>query len=284
MKQIISGVFLLMSFFGTAQDKKMDIDKIVKKDFTVIEGNVIKVTEKTIEFSYVNEKTINSLAINSVARIYFSSGRVQEFVAAAVDPEVQNITQSKQAIVFRDIKKNTIAVLPVSFLNSETHEFSEERSKYAQSDLYNEISKYSNQYISQDVRETNNLLNLAGIDYNLLDTTPIETLQAVLGVDTVVAGKVSYTVNKRQDVMTDSYSEVGTNKRRDSRVYETGFSNTSIQDDTMYDYKVYLDVYKNSQKIYSQTRVPLNVFGAGKDKWIDAMKYLIKRSPLYMKK
>lgn len=179
--------------------------------------------------------------------------------------------------------KGVYPVLPVSFFNTETHEFSDERSKYAQNDLYNEISKYSNQYALQDVRETNNLLSLSGIDYNLLDIIPIETLQGILGVDNIVIGKVSYTVSKRQDVMTDSYSTVGTNKRRD-KAYETGYSNTSVQDDVMYDYKVYLDVYKNFQKIYSQTRVPLNIFGAGKDKWIDAMKYLIKRSPLYTRK
>ncbi|MDR7371723.1 hypothetical protein [Flavobacterium aquidurense] len=282
MKKVITLVFLMMVCFMTAQDQKKALDKIVKKDFTVIEGSVIKVTGNTVDFSYINENTINSLDINTVAKIYFSSGRVQDFtVEGTLSSGVQNIIVEKKTITFKEIKKNTVAVLPVSFLNTETHEFSDERSKYAQNDLYNEVSKYS-KYTLQDLRETNNLLRLAGIDYNLLDTAPIETLQGILGVDNIVIGKVSYTVDKRQEVLTDSYSSVGTNRRSD-RVYGTEFSNTSVQDDTMYDYKVYLDVYKDSQKIYSQTRVPLTIFGAGKSKWVDAMKYLIKRSPLYVK-
>lgn len=284
MRKIINLIFLSATFFIMAQDKKTALDKIVKKDFSIIEGNVIKVTDKTVDFSYANEKTINSLDINTIAKIYFSSGRIQKFTGEdTVNSNIQKVEEKNPTITFRKIKKNTLAVLPVSFLNTETHEYSEERAKYAQNDLYNEISKYSGQYTLQDIRETNSLLSLSGIDYNALDSVPIETLQDILGVDNIVIGKVSYTVDKRQDVMTDSYSSIETNKRK-NRVSGTEFSNTSIQDDTMYDYKVYLDIYKNSQKTYSQTRVPLNIFGAGKNKWIDAMKYLIKRSPLYLKR
>lgn len=277
-------IFLSMSFFATAQGKRTDLDKIVKKDFSVVEGHVIKVTATVVDFSYLNEDTVNSLEVNEVAKIYFSSGRIQEFINNnELTSDIKNIQENTHKVIFKEIKKNTIAVLPVSFLNTETHEFSDERSKYAQNDLYIEVTKYTNQYSLQDVRETNSLLSMAGIDSNSLDLVPIETLQGILGVDNIVVGRVSYTVNNRQDVITGSYSSIGTNKRKD-RGYETGFSNTSIQDNAVYEYKVYLDVYKNFQKTYSQTRVPLNIFGAGPDKWVDAMKYLIKRSPLYVKK
>jgi hypothetical protein len=178
--------------------------------------------------------------------------------------------------------KKIVGCFTYCFLNTQTHEFSEERSKYAQNDLYNEIYKYT-QYALQDMRETNNLLNLAGIDSSKLDTVPIETLQGILGVDNIVIGRVSYSVEKRQDVMTDSYTSTGTNRKKD-RFYESGFSNTSVEENTIYDYKVYLDIYKDFQKIYSQTRVPLNIFGGEKDNWINVMIFLIKRCPLSVKR
>lgn len=283
MKRIVNVVFLMVVFFMGAQDKKIVLDKIVKKDFTVIEGNVIRVTNNMVDFTYVNEKNINSLDVNSIAKIYFSSGRVQEFIGVSIEnSNTQKAAVKSSSLIFRAIQKNTLAVLPVAFLNTETYGTSNERAKYAQNDLYGEISKYSNEYILQDIRETNNFLSMAGIDCNALDTVPIETLQRVLGVDTIVIGKVSYTVNKNQYINSDSYSSIEIDEKYD-RSYSSDFFDASIEDETDYDYKVYLDIYKNHQKIYSQTRVPFAVFGAGKDKWIDAMKYLIKRSPLYVR-
>lgn len=274
-------VFLLLAtFFGFAQGGKK-LDKIIKRDYQIIECTISKMSDKTVEYSLPGETIQISLDVSQIAKIDFASGRSQTF---DVSPNGNNTAQNTtQNIVTAEMKPNTIAVLPVPYVNAENQQGSEDMAKFAQNDLYNKLlDKSSNIFplTVQDLRTTNSLLHKAGIDHNNIDETPIEDLEKILGVDNIVAAKVSYTIGTGTTATTynSGNAKVSNNNKK---VTTNDVSTTTANDQTYYYYTVYFDMYKNKDKIYSQTRKPLL---AVKDGWMDSVTYLLKRSPIYVKK
>lgn len=273
-------LMLLISAFNFAQSGKK-LDKIIKRDYQIIEGTISKISDKTVEYSLPNETLIIALDVSQIAKIDFASGRSQTFdvTPAGGNPS----TSSSQSITASEIKQNTIAVLPIPYVNSGTMESSEDMAKFAQNDIYNKlIDKSANIFplTVQDLRTTNSLLHKAGIDYKNIDETPIEDLEKILGVDNIVASKVVYTVNTGTTATTydSGNAKVSDNNKK---VKTSDVSTTTANTQVYYYYTVYFDMYKNASKIYSQTRKP---FLAVKDSWMDSISYLLKRSPIYVKK
>jgi hypothetical protein len=152
--------------------------------------------------------------------------------------------------------------------------------KFAQNDIYNKlIDKSSNIFplTVQDLRTTNSLLRKAGVDYKNIDEIPIEELEEILGVDNIIAAKVSYTMEENR---TSNTYKSGETKYSDDKTKNQNYSSTSDQTDKQYKYNVYFDMYRNKEKIYTHTRPP---FFTMKDSWMDAIQYLLKRSPIYTK-
>ncbi|MDR6843940.1 hypothetical protein [Flavobacterium granuli] len=268
-------MLILLSASAFSQAKKLD--KIITKDYQVIECTISKISDKTVDYSMPNETMTIEIAVSKIARIDFASGRSQTFAQAESVPSQANNTSVNQAATF---KQNTIAVLPVPFVNSENMTDSEEMSKFAQNDIYNKLLDKSSHIVSltvQDLRTTNSLLRKAGIDYKNIDETPIDELQRILGVDNIIAAKVSYTVteNKTSTAYTSQNAKVNDNK---VKANEATVANTNTQ--LLFDYHVYFDMYKNNTKIYTQNRKPM--FNL-KDSWMDTVSYLLKRSPIYVK-
>jgi len=279
-KKVIPVILMLfVSVFSFAQGGKK-LDKIIKRDYQIIECTIAKMSDKTVEYSLPGETLQISLDISQIARIDFASGRSQTFDVSANTVTSDNSNQSSTSAA---IKPNTIAVLPVPYVNSGTMESSEEMAKFAQNDLYNKLlDKSANLFplTVQDLRVTNSLLHKAGIDYKNIDETPIEDLQKILGVDNIVAAKVSFTLSEGSTASTynSGSAKVSDNNKK---VKTSDISTTNASTQTYYNYMVYFDMYKNGTKIYSQTRKPfLNI----KDSWMDSISYLLKRSPIYVKK
>ena len=270
-------VFLSISVF--AQAKKLD--KIITKDYQVIECTISKISDKTVDYSMPKETMIIEIAVAKIARIDFASGRSQTFATAQNTiesaPSSANNTSENHVAAF---KQNTLAVLPVPFVNSENMTNSEEMAKFAQNDIYNKLLDKSSNILPltvQDLRTTNSLLRKAGIDYKNIDETPIDELHKILGVDNIVAAKVSYTVTQNQTSAAYSSQNAKVNDNK-VKANESTIANTNTQ--LLFAYHVYFDMYKNSSKIYTQNRKPLfNI----KDSWMDTVTYLLKRSPIYVK-
>lgn len=280
MKKFITVLLLLfISAFSFAQGGKK-LDKIIKRDYQIIECTIAKISDKTVEYSLPGETVQISLDVSQIAKIDFASGRTQTF-----DVSIPNSAQnsSDQEITSGEMKLNTIAVLPVSYVNSENQDSSEEMAKLAQNDLYNKLldkSENISPLTVQDLRVTNSLLHKAGIDYKNIDDTPIEDLEKILGVDNIVAVKVSYTVGSGTTATTynSGNAKVSDNNKK---VKTNEVSTTTANTQTYYYYTIYFDMYKNGSKVYSHTRKP---FLAVKDSWLDSVTYLLKRSPIYVKK
>lgn len=274
---VLVSIFLSTSIF--AQAKKLD--KIITKDYQIIECTISKISDKTVDYSMPNETMTIEIDVSKIARIDYASGRSQTFAAAentiGSAPSSANNSSENHAATF---KQNTLAVLPVPFVNSENMTNSEEMAKFAQNDIYNKLLDKSSNILPltvQDLRTTNSLLRKAGIDYKNIDETPIDELHKILGVDNIVAAKVSYTVttNQTSAAYTAQNAKVNDNK---VKANETTVANTNTQ--LLFAYHVYFDMYKNNSKIYTQNRKPLfNI----KDSWMDTVTYLLKRSPIYVK-
>jgi hypothetical protein len=280
-KKVITAILLLfVSVLSFAQGGKK-LDKIIKRDYQIIECTIAKISDKTVDYSLPGETLQIELEVSQIARIDFASGRSQTFAVTASTPT--NNDSAAQVVVSAEMKPNTIAVLPIPYVNSGTLETSEEMAKFAQNDLYNKLlDKSANLFplTVQDLRVTNSLLHKAGIDYKNIDETPIEDLQKILGVDNILAAKVSYTITEGSTASTynSGSAKVSDNNKK---VKTSDISTTNSSNLTYYNYMVYFDMYKNGTKIYSQTRKPfLNI----KDSWMDSITYLLKRSPIYVKK
>ena len=270
-------MLFFISVLGFAQAKKLD--RIIKKDYQIIDCTIAKMSDKTVEYSLPGETLQISLDVSQIARIDFASGRSQTFDATVNSPD----SSPNQVIASAEMKPNTIAVLPVPYVNSDNQQSSEDMAKLAQNDLYNKlIDKSSNIFplTVQDLRTTNSLLHKAGIDHNNIDETPIADLEKILGVDNIIAAKVSFTMSTSATATTYDTGNAkvsNNNKKITTNDYSTTTANTQMY----YYYNVYFDMYKNSNKIYSQTRKPfLNL----KDSWMDSITYLLKRSTIYTKK
>jgi len=272
-------ILLLIITPCLAQTNEKKTDKIIKKDYQIIECTISKISETTVEYSLPNETLVISLELSHVAKIDYGNGRSQTFdINTSTTTNNQADLESKST----KIKTNTIAILPVPYVNSENMESSEEMAKFAQNDIYSKlIDKSSNIFplTIQDLRETNSLLHKAGINYKNIDETPIADLHEILGVDNIIAAKVTYTLTQNQisTGYTSGNAKVNNSKTK-VKTNEVSTNNTQTQ--LVYNYHVYFDMYKNSAKIYTKSRKPiLNV----KDSWMDSIAYLLKRSPIYLK-
>jgi len=273
-------LLIMLSLPSFSQEKKLD--KIIKRDYQIIECTISKMSDKTVEYSLPNETMIISLDVSLIAKIDFGNGRSQTFEAAPVtkDSNPENPQPTNTANAQTTIQENTIAVLPVPYVNSESLASSEEMAKFAQNDIYSKlIAKSTNisPLTVQDLRTTNSLLRKAAIDYKNIDEIPIDELQTILGVDHIIAAKISYTEKENQSSQTYSAGEI---KGQDNKVKDKSVSSTNTQNNKYYYYHVYFDLYKNGSKIYTQSRKPIL---AVKDSWIDTMTYLLKKSPIYTK-
>lgn len=275
-KAFITVLLLFVTFFDFAQGGKK-LDKIIKRDYQIIEGTISKMSDKTVEYSLPGETLVISLDVSQIARIDFASGRSQTFDVS----QNNTSTTSNQSFSTVEVKTNTIAVLPVPYVNSDNLETSDEMARLAQNDMYNKLLDKSANIAPltvQDLRTTNSLLNKAGINSQNIDQTPIEDLEKILGVDNIIAAKISFTMSSSSTATT---YDSGTAKVDKNKVKTNDISTTTATSQMYYYYTVYFDMYRNTNKIYSQTRKPfLNL----KDSWMDSITYLLKRSPIYVKK
>ncbi len=285
MKKVFSYIYVLLltTVAYTQNNAIIKLDKIILKDYEIIEAVITKISEKSIEYKLPGDRLTNSLDVSKIAVINFANGKKQTFeTPLEVIAKPIEIDKSKEIFQSVPIKENTIAVLPIPFVNSETQASSEEMAKFSQNDMYAKlIEKSSNIFplTVQDLRTTNNLLRKANIDYKNIDETPIEDLQKILGVDHILTAKVTYDLKIKQSTQTNSSSNVSVNEKNNS-IKENDFSSTYTNVIKEFYFVVYFDLYKNNTKIYSQKRVP---FFNDKTSWMDSMTYLLKRCPIYVK-
>lgn len=276
MKNVLLLIATLCCFYSYAQEKKAD--KVYLNSGSTIDVNISKVSAETIEFTYPGESIQNVEKVSNIRTIVFASGRVQQFNtgggAAASDNNSNaapaSAPSAKTSVEYIPVKPNMLAILPVAFVDRVSGQISDENSKLAQSRIYDflqdDLSNIT-PVTMQDTRTTNALLRKAGIGYKELDETTIEDLQKILGVEYLALSKVSCEVQGATKSATNNNKTVFGNS-----------SATTTKQAYTYKYVVVLEVYKGSEKIYNESRIPM---AQSEDSWKAAYKYMLKRTPIY---
>ncbi|MEH0157127.1 hypothetical protein V6R21_23600 [Limibacter armeniacum] len=279
-------LLMLLTVSLQAQDKN---DIIITNDGKVIQGQVLKVQEENVVFTYPGEAIENTMSKSNISKIVFKNGREQTFSqgAKAAQPPAEAVGAARgtenaagEKPTFK-VEQNMMAVLPLMFVNQETGELSEQNSKNAQHMIHEFYEKHSTNIrplALQDTRTTNSRLREAGVNYNNLDEYSIEDLQRALGVEYIVFGEVTYTTG--QSNISSTYGNVDQKKKSDNKSDTKVSGSTYSTERTKFDYKVVVEIYKNKDKIYSKSREP---FGDTDDSWQSAFEYLLKRTPIYQK-
>lgn len=276
MKNILLLIATLCCFSSFAQEKK--VDKVYLNNGSTIDVNISKVSAESIEYSYPGETIQNVEKVSNIRTIVFASGRVQQFNTGGGTATTENNSNAapasappaKASIEYIPVKPNMLAILPVAFVDRVTSQISDENSKLAQSRIYDflqdDLSSIT-PVTMQDTRTTNALLKKAGIGYKELDETTIEDLQKILGVEYLALSKVSCEVQGATKSNTSNNKTLLGNN-----------SNTTTKQSYTYKYVVVLELYKGSEKIYNESRIPM---GQNEDSWKAAYKYMLKRTPIY---
>jgi hypothetical protein len=182
----------------------------------------------------------------------------QEKTATMQEPFYKSITNKK-------IRHNSIAILPILFMDKEIEINSIEMGKLAQQEietqLYEIIDK--DKFGILDHHEMQKLLNEAKIDINTLHETPISELQNILGVDHLLFTKIYFSKDIRQVSEETEKKEAQTSK---VKTQEFSF-------EKKYFYTVYMDVYKNEKLVFKKTKSP---FFFTEDSWMLSTKFLLK--------
>lgn len=280
LKKILFFLLLLSFTAGLSQNTVKKLDKIIKRNYDIIECTISKMSDKEVEYSMPGESLKIVLDVSQIAKIDFASGRSQVF---DINPQSNTADNSGTHSLPENgsIKTNMIAVLPAPFINTDNLQSSDAMSKIIQNDIFKKLTDKSTNIAPLtilDLRTTDALLHKAGINSETIDETPIEDLHKILGVDNIIAIKVSYTTS--QSASHTTYGNINNNQKSSDKD-KTTTTTTYDNNQTNYHYTVYFDMFKNGQKIYSQTRHPIL---STKDSWMDSVSYLLKRSPIYVKK
>ncbi len=256
MKKFIFILFVLFSAIAYAQEEKK-LDQIFFVNGDVLNVEIKKIGNNNVEYVLPETTFLNTINQHRILKIRFRDGQEQHFNKLQYAPKLSK----------REIVKNKIAILPISFIWAEDGSVdSPEKARIAQRKVYNYLKGRLDKIeprILQTPQETNVLLRKSGIQLSDLNQIPIQDLQSCLGVEYILFGNVEYVTQKYQE------TEFEIDERTSEGV---------ISEKTAYHYTVFIDLYKNEKNIYSKTRRPLHQL---KNSWLICFEYLLKRMPIY---
>lgn len=90
---------LLLSYFMLVCVASNAQDKVVLRDSTILNVNVVEINDKSIFFSYPNETLRNEKPKNQIAYIIYASGRREEFKQSVQIPVITNSEDWEKVIV-----------------------------------------------------------------------------------------------------------------------------------------------------------------------------------------
>lgn len=282
MKNILKKItFMTISVLLVFSSGLMAQDKITLLSGEVKEGKVSGITETIIKLRYPGEEFDYEIDKKTVNKIEFASGRVE-----VINPQSGTASASTKSIsgpVGNVDTHNKIAVLPFEFISNDPGMTVESMRTLTQNSTANIIKKEYGLLTLQDPLTTNAILGKNNINHeNAASFTPGEIAQ-LLGVEFVVFGTVNI-VNKGSSTVGSS---VGTYKEKESNTYNnnsdnrkstgtavsTGSSTTTVNYDTMVDFRLFND---RGENLYSESR---HAFGTNIDAYKGSIEYMVKRTP-----
>lgn len=280
MKRIFYLVLVLMLNLYAAAQKSSD-DVVIKLNGEELTGKVTEINDTDIKFIYKGETLTYTIKKSDILKIKFASGREEIITKVQSEPAGGQSVSSAPASNPAD-RKNKLAILPFRFI-TDRQSADEEMSYKVQDEAFSLLNSHSGTLELQATSTTNALLLKAGITQsNFRAFTPAEVC-TVLGVEYIIQGTI--TQNKGTATTTQSNNgsintQNNTGKSGNDRKTTVSSSSSSS---TYQNYKtsVNLAIFKdNGTSVYSDDHT---AFWSTADAYKNAIKYLLKRTPVYKK-
>ncbi|HAO46507.1 MAG TPA: hypothetical protein PLZ45_12670 [Ferruginibacter sp.] len=280
MKRIFYlGLVLMLNLYAAAQKSSDDV--VIKLNGEELTGKVTEINDTDIKFIYKGETLTYTIKKSDILKIKFASGREEIITKVQSEPAGGQSVSSAPASNPAD-RKNKLAILPFRFI-TDRQSADEEMSYKVQDEAFSLLNSHSGTLELQATSTTNALLLKAGITQsNFRAFTPAEVC-TVLGVEYIVQGTI--TQNKGTATTTQSNNgsintQNNTGKSGNDRKTTVSSSSSSS---TYQNYKtsVNLAIFKdNGTSVYSDDHT---AFWSTADAYKNAIKYLLKRTPVYKK-
>lgn len=256
-------------------------DKITLLSGEVKEGKITGITDTVIKLRYAGEDFDNEIGKKNVAKIEFSSGRVEIINSqSAGQSKVPNV----QTVPSGDFSsRNKIAVLPFEFVTNDPGMTVESMRILTQNNTANIVKKEYGLLSLQDPMTTNAILTKNNINHsNISGFAPNEIAQ-ILGVEFVIFGMVNI-VNKGSTThgsTVTSYKEKESNNSQNNNdkknsagtAVSSNSSSTKVNYDTTVDFRLFND---RGENLYSESR---HAFGSSIDSYTGSILYMVRRTP-----
>ena len=174
-----------------------------------------------------------------------------------------------------------VAILPVSYVNDASGGEMTEMRYHIQTEIFSFLDKNKSKYTIQSPEETNALLLKSNINYDDLRKYTMAELAALLKVQYIVSAEV---MQRRTRTRTD-YETRGDDRRdrrRDDRRDRRTRRTVTRSEREEFSNKVALSIHNDrGEALYKESRKSMH---NSEDGYFAALRYLLKRSPVYSEK
>lgn len=289
---LFSALFFLVNAY--AQSPKPDI--ITKQNGEEMKGKILEVSDAGVKFSYTGETVVYVIKKADIAKITFSSGRVETYnqsptQTTPVQP-VQPVTPEKSSANSSTIASrggdphNKVAVLPFTLLKDGFYA-ADELNEKAQDECFSYLSKHAGTLTILDPQTTNSFLRKSGMKKEDLKDYTRDELCRLLSVEYVVEGTIMQNKATQTSTQSSSYSDksksTDNNKSGDNNKNSSGYSSSTSYTQQNFDNTVILKIFNDKgESLYNEQRKAL-FSSTSQDGYVSTLQYLLKRTPLYHK-
>lgn len=265
-KQYLLAYILIILLSCTSLFAQQKVDQILMTNGEVKSGHVVGLSDDAIEFVHDGESLKYTFKKINVSKIEFGSGRIEVFNEVKAGGKDEMLLDHH----------NKIAILPFTYLKDGEQKKNDAMERKAQREFYTLLQGHLGTLKAQDVNTTNAVLSKNGVnDDNFINFT-IPELANMLGVEYIVQSTLSIS----EKGATTYGSSYGTLKAKDkNKLTATSFdaSSTSLQFQTNLDMILYND---QGESVWTRTK---ESFWPNADAYLQTIKFLLKRMPIYQK-
>lgn len=245
-------------------------DRVIFLNGDSKEGTVTNFTKEKISFVHCDETLDYEFNKKEIERIEFASGRT-EYISVKKAASPSNLTNTR----------NRVAVLPIEYIADGNAERTTYMHTFLQEIAISYLSRSATELIFLDANEINaRLLKNEITSANSRQYTPKE-LANILEIEYVIMGSVLQDKGKLVTVVNQNTNKKQTVQQNSKQIKISGKSNSHAAEVTRQDIEtqVSFSIYSETgQKIYDNSRRSIL---SDADAYKNAIKYLLKRTPLY---
>ncbi len=236
MKKLLLGIALLCLCTTFAQVEKIN-DTIFTVAGPLIKAQVTKVSSSTIHYNYPDEKVVNELETNAIAKIVFANGRVQFFSEEDQSSVAEETIEVVEETV-PDFEENSLSILPFAFTKGENldNDASEIATDYAYEFLETALEK--DELVLQETIVTAKRLDEHEIDLGQLQSVDISALRKAVQTEYILKVAIEECTVTQEEKTNGIENSIAIhlklyNAENDTEIYESAttqnlFAKTSI--------------------------------------------------------